>query len=238
MEYLARIALEHRGIAELVQVQKELLERLKKAKGVNIVHLNNLLDFWRDFLEQEHMSWEEEFAFAAFRKLNHSLPEGLQGEHERIRRALTKLEATMKQLRSGRPHAGREYVKWGEELAETVEEHLARENAALRELSVSGLATEAVLRQPEEPARERINHLVQLAEELCQEYLQKETALHPLQREADPAHTQAPPPLATVEADTETTLNVEELGAETGPVLEEDGREFVLGENVGGETTA
>ena len=138
MEYLARITLEHQGIQEILQVQKELNERLKKAKGVNIVHLDNTLRFWRDFLAQEHMSWEEEFAFALFRKLNHGLPERLQGDHERIKAALANLEATIKPLRSGRPHSGREFVRWGEELTEAVTDHLARENTALLGLKGQG----------------------------------------------------------------------------------------------------
>ena len=188
MEYFARIALEHQGIKELLQVQKELLERLNKAKGVNIVHLDNLLYFWRDFLEQDHMSREEEFAFAAFRKLNHSLPERLQGDHEQIRASLGKLEATIKLLRNGRPHSGREYAKWGEELTETVMAHMARENTALREVATDEAEAAAILSaQPERLASEKFNQLLQVAEDLCQEYLQKPTALHALSLPAEAA---------------------------------------------------
>ncbi|NLY91012.1 MAG: hypothetical protein GX081_05335 [Firmicutes bacterium] len=226
MEYLARMVLEHQGINELLQVQRELLERLKKAKGVNIVHLNNSLAFWRDFLEQEHMSWEEEFAFAAFRKFNHSLPDRLQGEHERIRTALAQLEATLKQLKSGRPRSGREYVKWGEELVETVADHIARENAVLRELAVDGPATEAVLDLPEGPRRERINHLVQIAEELCREYLQKGTALYPLCKKTGAVVGQTPPPATAGDGD--ETAREGELGEAAGSAGDEQGGEFIV----------
>ena len=237
MEYLARIALEHQGIQQMLQVQRELLERMKKAKGVNIVHLNNLLAFWRDFLNQEHMNWEEEFAFAAFRKLNHSLPDRLQGEHEQIRASLAKLEATMRLLRSGRPHSGREYVQWGEELTETVEDHLARENTALRELSLSGLEMEAVQDHPSEgPSAERMNHLVTIAEELCQEYLQKETALRPLYREAKSASAEVGP--QTDDAVGDLTLTEEELGQQAGAGPGEESDDLTLGETDREETTA
>lgn len=180
MEYFARIALEHQGILEMIQVQRELNERMKKAKGVNIVHLDNLLLFWRDFLAQEHMSWEEEFAFAALRKLNHGLPDRLQGDHDRIKTALAKLEATIKPLRGGRPHSGREYLRWSEELTETVGDHLARENAALQRLAEEGAAEEELDLPPERGRGDRVVQLVQVADELCQEYLQKPTALLPL----------------------------------------------------------
>ena len=183
MEYLARITLEHQGIQEMLQVQKELSERLKKAKGVNIVHLDNTLRFWRDFLAQEHMSWEEEFAFALFRKLNHGLPERLQDDHERIKAALAKLEATIKPLRSGRPHSGREFVRWGEELAETVIDHLARENTALLELKEQGESEQNMEFQPDRPPWGRVKQLVQVADELCQEYLQKPSVLRTLQED-------------------------------------------------------
>lgn len=181
MEYLTRIALEHQGIQEMLRVQRELNERLKKAKGVNIVHLENTLRFWRDFLAQEHMSWEEEFAFALLRKLNHGLPGRLQGDHARIETVLAKLEATMQPLRSGRPHAGREFVRWAEELVEAVAAHLARENAALQELKAqgeTGVDPELLL---ETPAAERREPLVQMADALCREYLQTPSALLSLQ---------------------------------------------------------
>lgn len=201
MEYLARITLEHQGIQEMLQVQKELNERLKKAKGVNIVHLDNTLRFWRDFLAQEHMSWEEEFAFALFRKLNHGLPERLRDDHERIKAALAKLEATIKPLRSGRPHSGREFVRWGEELAETVTDHLARENTALLELKGQGELGPDLEFQPESSPWDRIKQLVQVADELCQEYLQRPSPLRNLQEntvtvvevETDPGNLEPAP---------------------------------------------
>jgi len=227
MEYLARINLEHQGISQLLQVQRDLLERLKKAKGVNIVHLANLLVFWRDFLEQEHLSWEEEFAFAALRKLNHSLPERLQGEHDRIRTQLARLEATMKQLRSGQPHSSREYVKWGEELVKTVGDHIAGENAAFQELSVSGLAAEIVFSRPAGADREKVNRLVPMAEELCREYLQQETALRPLQGETQPG--EAPTGPVREEREAGAVLSAESLDEGAGPVLGDDGGERLPG---------
>lgn len=219
MEYLARIALEHQGIKELLQVQGEILERLNKAKGVNIVHLDNLLYFWRDFLEQDHMSQEEEFAFAAFRKLNQSLPERLQGDHERIRASLGKLEATIKLLRNGRPHSGRDYVKYGQELAETVMDHMARENTALRELARKETETEAVIGvQTKGLPTAKLNQLLQMAEDLCQEYLQKPTALHALSLPAEGAPDEA----------------VEEIVVEGGrPVADPDDPKLVLTEDTG-----
>ena len=223
MEYLARITREHQGITELLKVQRELLERLKKAKGVNIVHLANLLAFWRDFLEQEHLSWEEEFAFAALRKLNHSLPDRLQGEHDRIRTQLAQLEATLKQLQSGRPRAGREYVQWGEELVQTVGEHLAGENAAFQELSGRGLAVEGAFGLPVGEERKKIERLVQMAEELCQEYLQKGTALRPPEGETGPEEAPIVPLPETMAA--EATLDMALTDEGPGPALGEDGRE-------------
>ncbi|NLM37569.1 MAG: hypothetical protein GX202_05515, partial [Firmicutes bacterium] len=181
MEYLARITLEHRGIQEMLQVQKELNERLKKAKGVNIVHLENTLRFWRDFLAQEHISWEEEFAFALYRKLNHGLPERLQGDHEQIKAALVKLEATIKPLSSGRPNAGREFVRWGEAFTEAVTDHLARENTALLTLKGQGEMGEDLEGQGEGVPWDRLQPLVQVADELCQEYLHRPSALRGLQ---------------------------------------------------------
>ncbi|MBA2132855.1 hemerythrin domain-containing protein [Capillibacterium thermochitinicola] len=202
MEYLARITLEHQGIQEMLQVQKELNQRLKKAKGVNIVHLENTLRFWRDFLAQEHMSWEEEFAFALYRKLNHGLPERLQGDHERIKAALAKLEATIKPLSSGRPNAGREFVRWGEEFTATVTDHLARENTALLALKGQGETGQDLGGQPEDAPWDRLRQLVQVADELCQEYLQRPSALRSRQEnmvavEEGPEQDREPGPVET-----------------------------------------
>ncbi|NLW55061.1 MAG: hypothetical protein GX050_00315, partial [Firmicutes bacterium] len=178
MGYWTRIVTEHQAVNEMLQIQNELLNRLKMAKGVNIVHLGNLLSFWRDFLEQEHMSWEEEIAFALFRKMNHPLVDRLQGEHEQIRKKLAGLEETIKLLRQGKPYSGREYVRLGEEFAETMAGHLSRENAAFKELAaMSGDNLPLEYPLPTGFRRQKLIGVFSVAEELCSEYLEKQFTL-------------------------------------------------------------
>lgn len=179
MGYWTRIATEHQAINEMMQIQNELLKRLKMAKGVNIVHLGNLLNFWRDFLDNEHMSWEEEIAFALFRKMNHSLVDKLQGDHEKLRNNLTGLEETIKLLRQGTPHSGREYVQLGEEFAETMAGHLSRENTAFKELAAMSGDNFKMLDYPMPTGfrRQKLIGVFSVAEQLCTEYLEKQLAL-------------------------------------------------------------
>ncbi|HBG16175.1 MAG TPA: hypothetical protein DDW93_05290 [Firmicutes bacterium] len=187
MGYFKRLIVEHQIVNEMLCVQNELIKRLKMAKGVNVVHLDNLLSFWRDFLEQEHMSWEEEVAFAVFRKINHPLLDKMLGEHERLKSYLLNLEETMKLLRKGRPHSGREFTKWGEEFAETVAEHLSKENSVFKELAVnSGEKVENVeYPVPEGIRQEKLMRLFSVAEKLCQEYLGKPASLPIFQEETN-----------------------------------------------------
>ncbi len=179
MEYFVRVSIEHRAIDEMLCVQNELIKRLKTAKGVNVLHLDNLLGFWRDFLEREHMKIEEEIAFAMFRKIKHPLIDRIEGDHNQIIVALRKLETTMRLLKSGRPNAGREYTKLGEEFAETVANHLSIEDSAFKELAVMNGAEIEI---PEYPIPtglrvERLKRACKFSEELCQEYLGKGTCL-------------------------------------------------------------
>ncbi len=178
MEYFVRVNIEHRAIDGMLCVQNELIKRLKTAKGVNVVHLDNLLGFWRDFLEREHMKIEEEIAFAIFRKINHPLIDRIEGDHNQIVVALRKLEMTMRLLKAGRPNAGREYTKLGEEFAETVVNHLSIEDSAFKELAVMDREIEI----PEYPIPtglrlERLKRVYKYSEELCQEYLGKGSSL-------------------------------------------------------------
>jgi len=177
----------------MLQIQNELLNRLKMAKGVNIVHLGNLLSFWRDFLEQEHMSWEEEVAFAFFRKINHPLVDGLQRDHERIRNSLAGLEGTIKLLRQGKPHSGREYVRLGEEFAETMAGHLTRENAAFKELAAMSGEDLASLKYPLPTGfrRQKLIGVFSVAEDMCQEYLEKQCTLPDWLEESTPEPAEA-----------------------------------------------
>ena len=107
--------------------------------------------------------------------MNHPLVDRLQGEHEQIRKKLAGLEETIKLLRQGKPYSGREYVRLGEEFAETMAGHLSRENAAFKELAAASgdnLPLEYPL--PTGFRRQKLIGVFSVAEELCSEYLEKQ----------------------------------------------------------------
>lgn len=225
MGYWIRIVTEHQAVNEMLQIQNELLNRLKMAKGVNIVHLGNLLSFWRDFLEQEHMSWEEEIAFAFFRKINHPLVDGLQRDHDQLRNNLAGLEETIKLLRQGKPHSGREYVRLGEEFAETIAGHLSRENAVFKELAAMGGESSSLLEYPLPTGfrRQKLIGVFSVAEELCQEYLEKQFTHPDWPEERTPELTEAEASDGLADPGTSETTTGPEVpaGADSQPVREE-----------------
>lgn len=175
MDYLTRAEYEHEALRVMLAVKKELLTRLAKARGVNLLHLEDVLRFWRDFFCRKHLAAEEEFLFKLLYQVNHPALEGLAVEHERLQQNLDELEQISKKLRVGKPNSGREFFEAGEKFIASLENHLNKENSIFAELVLNKTETDwsAVPFYPEEELT-KLTGIFSLLDNLSREYLGKE----------------------------------------------------------------
>src|SRR5690554_865698 len=159
----------------MLAVKKELLTKLAKARGVNLLHLEDVLRFWRDFFCREHLAAEEEFLFKLLYEMNHPALEALAAEHKKLQQNLDELEQISKKLRVGKPNSGREFFEAGEKFVTFLERHLNKENSIFAELVLNKTQQELFAAPfPSEEELSGLTGLFSLLDHLSQEYLGKE----------------------------------------------------------------
>lgn len=174
MDYLTRAKYDHKALQMMLDVQEEILARLAKARGVNLLHLEDILRFWQEFFRREHLQAEEEFLFIALRRLEHPALTELAAEHEELCLSLEKLVAIAGKLRAGKPNSGREFLETGKSFARLLERHLNKENSIFAELTVKEY-TGAGFSGPLSPEdRSRLTRLFSILNNLAGEYLGRE----------------------------------------------------------------
>ena len=208
MDYLTRAKYDHRALRMMLDVQDEILTRLAKARGVNLLHLEEILRFWKEFFCREHLPAEEEFLFIALRRLEHPVLTELAAEHEELCFSLEKLAAIAGELRSGKPNSGRKFMETGRNFGLLLERHLNKENSIFAELTVKeyGAADFARPLSPEDLSR--LTRLFSLLNDLAGEYLGREYDTAWLQVEGRKE------PVADRKAAEETQANTEEAAEE------------------------
>src|SRR5690554_419283 len=159
----------------MLAVKKELLTKLAKARGVNLLHLEDVLRFWRDFFCREHLAAEEEFLFKLLYEMDHPALEALAAEHKKLQQNLDELEQISKKLRVGKPNSGREFFEAGEKFVTFLERHLNKENSIFAELVLNKTQQELFAAPfPSEEELSGLTGLFSLLDHLSQEYLGKE----------------------------------------------------------------
>ncbi len=175
MDYLTRAEYEHEALRVMLAVQRELLTKLAEARGVNLLHLENVLRFWREFFCREHLAAEEEFLFEFLFELDRPAGEGLAADHERLRQNLDELERICNKLRMGIPNSGREFLAAGEKFIAALENHLHKENSLFAELVLEKTEPEWPAGPfPPQEETARLTGLFSLLDNLSREYLGKE----------------------------------------------------------------
>jgi len=174
MDYLTRAKYDHGALRMMLDVQKEILARLAKARGVNLIHLEEILRFWKEFLCREHLLAEEEFLFTALRRLDHPALAELVADHDQLCSSLKKLEEIAGELRAGKPNSGREFLETGRNFGMLLERHLNKENSIFAELTVKEHGIAAYPRPLPPEGLFRLTRLFSLLNELAGEYLGRE----------------------------------------------------------------
>ena len=173
MDYLTRAKYDHGALRMMLDVQKEILARLGKARGVNLLHLEDILRFWEEFFCREHLPVEEEFLFVVLRRLEYPVLTELAAEHEELCFSIEKLVTIAGKLRAGKPNSGREFLEAGNSFSLLLERHLSKENSIFAELTVKEYGSTDFSRSLSPEDLSRLTRLFSLLNDLAGEYLGK-----------------------------------------------------------------
>lgn len=178
MDLLLRLRREQEVIEGVLQVFKELLARLGRARAVNLAHLEGVLIVWRDYLCREHLDRVKNEILYLLEKIKSSLIPEMIDFHETITLKLTKLEEVIPRLRAGRANASRELVKIGEEFSWFLESYLRREKQIFTileeeemEKGESLVGSEAFSSPLADEKRARLDRITRIISEISLEYL-------------------------------------------------------------------
>ncbi|NLZ44913.1 MAG: hypothetical protein GX894_08650 [Clostridia bacterium] len=220
MDYLTRAKYDHGALRMMLDVQKEILARLAKARGVNLLHLEDILRFWEDFFYREHLPAEEEFLFAALHRLEHPALRELTAEHEELCFSIEKLVAIAGKLRAGKPNSGREFLETGNSFGLLLERHINKENSVFAELTVKEYGTAGFPRLLSPEDLSRLTRLFSLLNNLAGEYLGKEydTTWLNLEKRKEPAVNREETAEAREKVEATETVETPETVEMTEPV--------------------
>jgi hemerythrin-like domain-containing protein len=189
MDYLTRAKYDHGALRMMLDIQKEILARLAKARGVNLLHLEEILRFWEEFFCREHLTAEEEFLFDTLRRLEHPALAELVAEHEELCLSIEKLKTIAGRLRAGKPNSGREFLETGNGFGLFLERHLNKENSIFTELTIKEYEGAGLPRLLSPETFSKLTRLFSLLNNLAGEYLGKEydTTWLQLEKRKEPA---------------------------------------------------
>lgn len=126
---------DHEVILKALNVFNEILERLEKGEIVKLDIVEDLLKFFKEFVDGCHHVKEE---VALFPRLNERGIPGYGGpigvmvfEHERGREYIKAMESALKNLKEGNEEAKRLLIDNGKDYVDLLSAHISKENEIL-----------------------------------------------------------------------------------------------------------
>lgn len=119
---------EHEAVLEMLDILGRMADRLEKKEAVDPVHLDQVIDFLRGFVDKCHHGKEETSLFPAMGAAGVPRTGGPIGlmleEHERGRGLVRRMAAATTPIHVGFARAAREYIT-------LLTQHIAKENDVL-----------------------------------------------------------------------------------------------------------
>lgn len=130
---------EHHGVKLSLRILEKVNEKISAEPGalrdVYMADLNQLIDFFRTFVDKCHHAKEEEILFPAL--IEAGLPkEGgpvqvMLHEHELGRKLVSKMDKTLRDLQGGKSNELKEWAEAAKEYIRLLTEHIAKEDNVL-----------------------------------------------------------------------------------------------------------
>jgi len=130
---------EHEGILTMLGVFEKILGILAPSASIPAQHLDDILDFFKEFIDTCHHGKEEKFLFPALQKAGVPREGGPIGvmltEHEAGRKYVRQMRAIKKKLSDGLPNASDEFAETARLYSELLRNHIQKENTVLFQMA-------------------------------------------------------------------------------------------------------
>ncbi|MGD2271740.1 MAG: hemerythrin domain-containing protein [Desulfobacterales bacterium] len=154
MQPIKELRMEHNAVQMTLRILEKICQQFDKSKeNLNIQHLEQLLEFFRVFVDKCHHGKEEELLFPALEHIgvgNMGEPIAVMlHEHQQGREYVQTMNAAFAQYIKGDRRAADEFVKTAREYINLLEQHIDKENNVLFPLAEKHLSEQKQVRLSE-----------------------------------------------------------------------------------------
>ena len=130
---------EHEGILSMLGVFEKILGTMASPASIPAQHLDDILDFFKEFIDTCHHGKEERFLFPALQKAGVSREGGPIGvmleEHEAGRKYVRQMRDIKKKLSDELPNASDEFAGTARLYIDLLRSHIQKENMVLFQMA-------------------------------------------------------------------------------------------------------
>jgi hemerythrin-like domain-containing protein len=145
MEPMKDLKMEHDAVQMTLRILDKICQRLEKAgEIIDFQHLDQLVEFFKVFVDKCHHGKEEELLFPALENVGVSNSGGpievLLNEHQQGREYVQAMNAALDQYKKGNRSVVHEFVKSAKEYINLMNQHIEKENGVLFPLAEKHLS--------------------------------------------------------------------------------------------------
>ncbi|MGD2186040.1 MAG: hemerythrin domain-containing protein [Desulfobacterales bacterium] len=154
MQPIKELRMEHNAVQMTLRILEKICQQLDKSKeNLHIQHLDQLLAFFKVFVDKCHHGKEEELLFPALENIGVGNKGGpiavMLDEHQKGREYVQTMNAALAQYTKEDRTAADEFVKTAREYINLLEQHIDKENNVLFPLAEKHLSEQERVRLSE-----------------------------------------------------------------------------------------
>jgi hemerythrin-like domain-containing protein len=154
MQPIKELRMEHNAVQMTLRILEKICQQFDKSKeNLNIQHLDQLVEFFRVFVDKCHHGKEEELLFPALEHIGVGNKGGpiavMLDEHQKGREYVQTMNAALAQFTKGDRTAADEFVKTARKYINLLDQHIDKENNVLFPLAEKHLSEQERVRLSE-----------------------------------------------------------------------------------------
>jgi hemerythrin-like domain-containing protein len=146
MKATEQLKAEHEGIKMMLSILDKICLKLESGEQIDIHHLEQILEFFRIFVDRCHHGKEEDLLFPALEQAGVPKEGGPIGqmlvEHDHGRAYVRGMADAVAEYKTGDLEAAKEILKNARDYIATLQAHIQKENMALFSIADSRLSNE------------------------------------------------------------------------------------------------
>jgi hemerythrin-like domain-containing protein len=147
MQPIKDLKMEHEAVRLTLRILDKICQRIEKSEEIiDLGHIDQLLEFFKVFVDRCHHGKEEELLFPALENVGVSREGGPIGvllhEHQQGREFVRSMNAVLSQYAQGDRKAAAEFVKTARSYINLLDQHIDKENGVLFPLAEKHLSAQ------------------------------------------------------------------------------------------------